>query len=213
MSFDAGQFFSNLFNSIGNISEKSINKTGNTNGYNFHGEETKYLPDEAPDEENINTKNMVMYGVPNEYEEGPIAKYGIPSENIKKYAVPEPTYEESPVAKYALPEPTYEESPVAKYAVPKPTKEEVLKYAVPDPTIENPPQPMYAVPDETIENPPQPMYAVPDPTTENSSQPVNQSNPWRLNFAQSIRNIFTGGISSFTQRLNNFFTSLFSGWR
>lgn len=239
MSFDAGQFFNNLFNRIGNISGSNISRENKTDGYNFH-EEAKMLPDETPDEKVAINRNIAMYAVPSEIDE---KRRGT---TVQKYAIYNPT-EEAPApsvkpdipqnVKYGIPSPEPSTTPtenIAMYAVPNPPEpspaptENIAMYAVP-----NPPEPspapteniaMYAVPNPTYEPPAPtatavaPMYAVPNPTPDPTPtpQPINPqkpSNPWNFNFQNIFTNIFGNWGSSFGQRLNNILSNMFSRWR
>ncbi|MBQ7450652.1 hypothetical protein IJS77_04475 [bacterium] len=207
MTFDAGNFFTNLFNNIGKITETSANSGKKTENQNANTYETKYLPDEAQDENISTSKDMLMYG--------------IPRENIAMYAVPKPEpTEEYTEVKYGIPnpEPTFED--VARYAVPKPEPTEEyteVKYGIPNPE----PAPteivsLYAVPSPEPTSEPIDVvkYGVPEPTvTPSPTTSPTPSNPWRTNLSNLFTRIFNTGTSSFMQRMNNFFKNLFSFWR
>lgn len=174
MSFDAGQFFNNLFNNVGKIgkvnSENEIKLKYNPEIAN----DAKILPDETPDEKVIVSEKMLMYAVPD------FKKEDI---TVEKYAIVRPdTPDDTPkptmtVEKYAIVRPDIPED------TPKPTDITVEKYAIvrPDPTIEepivkpdNPGIYKYAVPSvtPTAEEPVVPMYAVPDPEPVPSPAPT-----------------------------------------
>ena len=188
MSFDAGQFFNKLFNTVGNISDTDLSRTGKTDGYNFH-EEAKMLPDEAPDRE----IRMLAYAVPE-----------MSLENKPD------TIEDKPISveKYAIlrPEPT-EENPTPSLNPDKPIN---VKYGIPNPTPTEESIAMYAVPN------PEPSPAPTTPTQAPEPQPVTpqkSENPWRFNFQQIFTNIFSNWKIPFAQRLNNLFSNIFSRWR
>ena len=232
MSFDAGQFFNNLFNNVGKIgkvnSENEIKLKYNPEIAN----DAKILPDETPDEKVAINRNIAMYAVPNPEPTYTPTMYAVPAPEPTytptMYAVPAPEPTINPMYSVPTPDPTIEEPIV------KPDNPGIYKYAVPSvtPTAEEPVVPMYAVPDpEPIPSPeptgvapvlkyamptPEPMPVPTQPTYIPTPQPTiphNPVNPWRINIPQIITNLFGNNGSSFAMRVNNAFANFFSRLR
>ena len=114
MDFNFGDIFNRFGKyNVNNENELKINdEESSKNRERLFDGVKKYAVPEFPDEE------VVFY----DNSEKPLMKYGIPAENILKYAVP--TFDPEPtdgpiIAKYGVPtiEPTYEPMPISMYAV------------------------------------------------------------------------------------------------